>query len=118
MMLTYSAQMPASSNSCSTAQSVFPVESTSSTPLLTRPWGPHPALSRFASLSNCGCQRRDMRYGLDNRNGGWGELASFANQHQGHINPRGQRRRIDKAAGLATRHRINFGPVTREVGLQ
>ncbi len=59
-----------------------------------------------------------MRRGLDNRNGGWGELASFANQHQGHIDPRGQRRRIDKAAGLATRHRIDFGPVTGEVGLQ
>jgi len=59
-----------------------------------------------------------MRRGLDKRDGGWGELASFANQRQGHIDPRGQRRRIDKAAGLATRHRIDFGLVTGEVGLQ
>ena len=47
-----------------------------------------------------------------------GELAGFTNQHQRHIDPRGQRRRIDKAAGLATRHRIDFGPVTGEVSLQ
>src|SRR5277367_541585 len=59
-----------------------------------------------------------MRRGLDDGNGGWGELAGFANQYQGHIDPRGQRRRIDKAAGLATHHRIDFGPVTGEVGLQ
>lgn len=35
------------------------------------------------------CQGRDMRRGLDDRNGGWRELASFADQYQGHVDLRG-----------------------------
>ncbi|KAL2022858.1 hypothetical protein VTK56DRAFT_4389 [Thermocarpiscus australiensis] len=65
-----------------------------------------------------GCRRRDMRRGLDDGHGGRGQLAGLADQRQGHVDPRGQRRRIDEAAGLTARHHVDRGPPAGEVASQ